>query len=235
MPLHINLQHLKRKQDMTHYSQTIGIIALTLGLLTTTVQAQEKDRQKAIQPPSKDSPKKAAQGPKQKLNQVRTQLQSIEQTLNKARDAALEKKALQKKRTAYINAQKTQMLHIAPDQAEDINRRFQLYEELVAMNSSEKDEDLDIKERQNKLKEFRQLDKSLREIYKKASSKKEVIQKRRSFQKRLIEGMKQENEDVEELLQKRKKLLAQYRQLRVQIQKLLQQRQKRQQNSKPRP
>ena len=224
---------------MSHQRTTIGAltIALSLASFFTTAQAQDERPQKRIQPPSPDSPQRDGQTPKQKLKQIRTQLQSVDRTLNKAQEAAMEKKEVQQKQKTYLDEQKKQMLAIAPNQEKAINRRFELFEELARdqRGNEQEEQELAPKERQDKVKEFQQLNQSLRSTQKKADAKEAVSEKLEAYQEGLIEAMKEENEDVEQLLQKRQKLIAQYRQLRLQMQNLLQKRQQGQGNPNPRP
>ncbi len=154
----------------------------------------------------------------QRLAQVQQELQKINGEVNSVRMQAVSQPEIAEALVNYNDTLTEVMVENAPDQSEAIEKRSDLFEEIVAVRESGGPDGADPQRVQEMNQEFLRLNQELQPQLNAAEQTEEVVEARTDYSEKLTEAMLSIDPDLQDKTNRRNELMREFQALQQQIQ-----------------
>jgi len=197
------------------WKRMASILSGTLFLASAAFAQQPPQRpQSQPQQQQQQQPQEQIQ---QRLAQIQNQLQSVNQEIETVRSEAANKPVVQEAMFDYDQALTETMKEMEPDQVELIERRSELFREIITADDFNSMEQEEMEEFRKKNQEFVQIREQLQQVEMQGRQEAEVMDAWNQYAEKVLAEMREINPSITEKMKKRDELTSEFSNLQRQI------------------
>ena len=197
------------------WKRMASILSGTLFLASAAFAQQPPQRpQSQPQQQQQQQPQEQIQ---QRLAQIQNQLQSVNQEIETVRSEAANKPVVQEAMFDYDQALTETMKEMEPDQVELIERRSELFREIITADDFNSMEQEEMEEFRKKNQEFVQIREQLQQVEMQGRQEAEVMDAWNQYAETVLAEMREINPSITEKMKKRDELTSEFSNLQRQI------------------
>jgi len=197
------------------WKRMASILSGTLFLASAAFAQQPPQRpQSQPQQQQQQQPQEQIQ---QRLAQIQNQLQSVNQEIETVRSEAANEPVVQEAMFDYDQALTETMKEMEPDQVELIERRSELFREIITADDFNSMEQEEMEEFRKKNQEFVQIREQLQQVEMQGRQEAEVMDAWNQYAEKVLAEMREINPSITEKMKKRDELTSEFSNLQRQI------------------